>query len=129
MCYFLDIIEGWVAHGKAVQRNIKHSFFVLNITLSFVTLGEFMEFFPKSAEAVIVAFTLIPFTLVAFLQFLFIPQIALAVLSILYTVHLIRDKKSGNFKKRDLIQFILLFLWGLTGMYPAWNAFQALQNI
>lgn len=114
---------------KPSKETLKILFFVLNITLSFVTLGEFIEFFPKSAEAVIVAFTLIPFTLVAFLQFLFIPQIALAVLSILYAIHLIHDKKSGNFNKRDLIQFILLFLWGLTGMYPAWNAFQALLNI
>lgn len=114
---------------KPSKATLKTLFLVLDITLSFVFAGVYAEFFPKSMESVIVAFCLIPFTVVAFLQILFIPQISLILLTVLCAVHLARDRKNATFKMQDLIEFILLFLWGLAGMYPSWLAFQALLHI
>jgi hypothetical protein len=117
---------------KSRTKILKQLFLLLNILLTSAVIASCTWYIPagyEKLEFLIDLLTTIPFILFVFLQCLFIPQIAFVVLFVLTCIVLIRHKKTNSLVKRDVVHIILLILWSLIAMYPAWYAFLGAMSV
>ena len=117
---------------KYWSKTLKLLFLILNILLTSSILVIGARYVPDSYEVlqiIIAAIAVVPFFILILLQCFFIPQIAFVILFVLTCIVLIRHKKANILVKRDVVHLILLILWAIAGMYPAWYAFLGAMSV
>ena len=113
-------------------KTLKLLFLMLNILLTSGILVIGTRYIPDGYEVlefIIGAITVVPFFMLILAQCFFIPQIAFVVLFVLTCIVLIRHNKANILVKRDVVHLILLILWAISGIYPAWYAFLGAMSV